>query len=99
MLKVKFTDYISLLGKVLKQLAFSLLTIASVLGLAFVMNYSGAIVTMGMAFAATLPKVREKIQGVGANMAVSPSKDFSAELKAEADKWGKLINALGMRTE
>lgn len=53
----------------------------------------------GMAFAATLPKVREKIQGVGANMAVSPSKEFAAELKAEADKWGKLINALGMRTE
>jgi tripartite-type tricarboxylate transporter receptor subunit TctC len=53
----------------------------------------------GMAFAATLPKVREKIQGVGANMAVSPSKEFSAELKAEADKWGKLITTLGMRTE
>jgi tripartite-type tricarboxylate transporter receptor subunit TctC len=53
----------------------------------------------GMAFAATLPKVREKIQGVGANMAVSPSKEFSAELKAESDKWGKLITTLGMRTE
>jgi L-lactate transport len=45
--------YVVLLGKVLKQMAFSLLTIASVLGLAFLMNYSGSIVTMGMAFAAT----------------------------------------------
>lgn len=52
-LKVGIGQYISLLGKVLKQMAFSLLTIASVLGLAFIMNYSGSIVTMGMAFAAT----------------------------------------------
>ncbi len=45
--------YVVLLGKVLQQMAFSLLTIASVLGLALLMNYSGAIVTLGMAFAAT----------------------------------------------
>src|SRR5690606_13783678 len=45
--------YIALLGSVLKQMAFSLLTIASVLGLAFLMNYSGATVTLGLAFAAT----------------------------------------------
>lgn len=51
----------------------------------------------GMAFAASLSKVREKIQGVGANMAVSSAKDFSAELRAEADKWGKLITTLNMR--
>jgi lactate permease len=36
-----------------RQLAFSLLTIASVLGLAFLMNYSGATATLGLAFAAT----------------------------------------------
>jgi lactate permease len=52
-LKVSVKQYVVLLGKVLHQMAFSLLTIASVLGLAFVMNYSGSIVTMGMAFAAT----------------------------------------------
>jgi lactate permease len=52
-LKVSLKDYVKLLGKVLHQMAFSLLTIASVLGLALLMNYSGAIVTMGMAFAAT----------------------------------------------
>lgn len=36
-----------------KQLAFSMLTIACVLGLAFLMNYSGATATLGLAFAAT----------------------------------------------
>jgi lactate permease len=36
-----------------KQLAFSMLTIYSVLGLAFLMNYCGATATLGLAFAAT----------------------------------------------
>ncbi|MEO8024951.1 MAG: lactate permease LctP family transporter [Bryobacteraceae bacterium] len=36
-----------------RQLAFSMLTIASVLGLAFLMNYCGATATLGLAFAAT----------------------------------------------
>ena len=36
-----------------KQLAMPMLTIASVLGLAFLMNYSGATATLGLAFAAT----------------------------------------------
>ena len=52
-LKFSIGRYIALLGSVLKQLAFSLLTIASVLGLADLMNYSGATVTLGFAFAAT----------------------------------------------
>lgn len=36
-----------------RQLGFSMLTIASVLGLAFLMNYSGATATLGLAFSAT----------------------------------------------
>ncbi len=52
-LGMSLKTYVLLLGKVLNQMAFSLLTIASVLGLALLMNYSGAIVTLGMAFAAT----------------------------------------------
>jgi lactate permease len=44
---------VRLLGRVAKQLAFSLLTIACVLALAYVMNYSGATVTLGQAFAKT----------------------------------------------
>lgn len=52
-LRVSVGTYVGLLGRVLKQMAFSLLTIAAVLGLAYVMNYSGAVVTLGVAFAAT----------------------------------------------
>ena len=52
-LKISIGTYVSTLGKVLKQMAFSLVTIGSVLALAMVMNYSGAIVTMGISFAAT----------------------------------------------
>ena len=52
-LRVSPFAYVRLLGSVVKQLFFSLLTIASVLGLAFLMNYSGATVTLGLAFAAT----------------------------------------------
>ena len=42
-----------LLGKTAKQLFLSELTIASVLALAFLMNYSGTTATLGLAFAAT----------------------------------------------
>jgi lactate permease len=52
-LRVSVVTYVKLLGAVLKQLAFSLLTIAAVLGLAYLMNYSGATVTLGFAFATT----------------------------------------------
>lgn len=44
-----------LLGDTFTQLAKPLLTISSVLGLAFLMNYSGATATLGLAFAATGP--------------------------------------------
>ena len=53
LLKVPFRTYCRLVGSVARQMAFSLLTIATVLGLAFLMNYSGATVTLGLAFAAT----------------------------------------------
>ena len=41
------------LGHTARQLALALLTLAAVLGLAFLMNYSGATATLGLAFAAT----------------------------------------------
>jgi lactate permease len=53
LLRIGFGAYFKLLWKVLKQLGFSLLTIACVLGLAYVMTYSGATVTLGLADAAT----------------------------------------------
>jgi lactate permease len=52
-LRVSLGAYFGILGKVAKQLAFSLFTIAAVLGLAYVMNYSGMTVTLGKAFAKT----------------------------------------------
>ena len=45
--------YCKLLFSVLRQLAFSLLTMAAVLGLSYLMNYSGATSTLGLAFAVT----------------------------------------------
>ncbi|MGE0405440.1 MAG: L-lactate permease [Candidatus Korobacteraceae bacterium] len=44
---------LKIMGSVLRQLAYPILTVASVLALAFLMNYSGATVTLGLAFAAT----------------------------------------------
>ena len=45
--------FAGIVGSVLKQLSLPLLTIASVLALAFVMNYAGMTSTLGLAFAAT----------------------------------------------
>ena len=52
-LRVSPQLYLGILAKVARQLSYSMLTIAAVLGLAFLMNYSGATVTLGLAFAAT----------------------------------------------
>jgi L-lactate transport len=52
-LRVSVGRYFGLLAKVAKQLGFSIFTIACVLGLAYLMNYSGMTVTLGLAFAAT----------------------------------------------
>ena len=52
-LRMKFSAFTRVVGQTAKQLAFSMLTIYSVLGLAFLMNYSGATATLGLAFAAT----------------------------------------------
>jgi len=52
-LKISIGKYLGILGACAKQLKFSMLTIACVLGLAQLMNYSGATATMGLAFAAT----------------------------------------------
>ncbi len=52
-LRVSPVRFLTILGKTSKQLAFSMLTIACVLGLAFLMNYCGATATLGLAFSAT----------------------------------------------
>jgi L-lactate transport len=45
--------FLRVVGRTARQLALPTLTIASVLALAFLMNYSGATSTLGLAFAAT----------------------------------------------
>ena len=53
LLRVTPRQFGKVLATSIKQLALSILTIASVLALAFLMNYSGATATLGLAFAAT----------------------------------------------
>jgi lactate permease len=52
-LRVSPSRFLKMLGATSKQLAFSMLTLAAVLGLAFLMNYCGATATLGLAFSAT----------------------------------------------
>jgi L-lactate transport len=52
-LRMKFIDFVRVISKVVKQLRLPTVTLTSVLGLAFLMNYCGATATLGLAFAAT----------------------------------------------
>ncbi|MGB7760181.1 MAG: lactate permease LctP family transporter [Bryobacteraceae bacterium] len=50
---LKPRQFVRVLGHTARQLALAEITLASVLALAFLMNYSGATATLGLAFAAT----------------------------------------------
>ncbi len=52
-LRMKAAAFVRVCGSTLRKLLLAELTIAAVLALAFLMNYSGATATLGMAFAAT----------------------------------------------
>ena len=52
-LRMSVGDFLKVLGATCKQLVKAEFTIATVLGLAFLMNYSGSTATMGLAFAGT----------------------------------------------
>ena len=52
-LRMSPSRFLRVLFKTVRQLLFAELTIATVLAVAFLMNYSGATATMGLAFAAT----------------------------------------------
>ena len=52
-LRVPPVKAIKIFASTMRQLTFSLITLACVLGLAYLMNYSGATGTLGLAFAAT----------------------------------------------
>jgi lactate permease len=52
-LRVSFRQFVTSVARTARDLKFSILTIASVLALAYVMNYSGATASLGLALAAT----------------------------------------------
>ena len=52
-LRVSPGAYVRLLGSVFNQLFLAIVTVTSVLGFAFLMNYSGMAATLGLAFAST----------------------------------------------
>ena len=52
-LRVSVRQFVTCVGRTARDLSFSILTIASVLALAYVMNYSGATASLGLALAAT----------------------------------------------
>jgi L-lactate transport len=52
-LRVSPIRFLKIFGHTLRQLAFAMVTLAAVLGLAYLMNYCGATGTLGLAFAAT----------------------------------------------
>lgn len=53
LLRMSIGHFFRILAATTRQLFFSMVTIATVLGLAYLMNYSGATATLGLAFAAT----------------------------------------------
>ncbi len=54
-LRVSFRQWLASVGRTARGLGLSILTIACVLALAYVMNYSGATASLGLALAATGP--------------------------------------------
>jgi L-lactate transport len=52
-LKIPARRFVATIGRTARDLALSILTMASVLALAYLMNYSGCTATLGLAFAAT----------------------------------------------
>ena len=52
-LRMRWRDFLSVVAATFRQLRKAELTLACVLGLAFLMNYCGATATLGLAFAAT----------------------------------------------
>ena len=52
-LRISPLRFLKIFGHTLRQLAFAMVTLAAVLGLAYLMNYCGATGTLGLAFAAT----------------------------------------------
>ena len=46
-----------------------------------------------------LPDMKEKVNGLGFDVVASTPEEFSAQVKAEVDKWGKVVKAAGIKAE
>ena len=46
-----------------------------------------------------LPAVREKIAAASACLKVVPGREYDADIRAEAEKWGKLVGAPNPKSE
>lgn len=53
LLRIPLGRFLAIIGRTFRDLALSILTMAAVLALAYLMNYSGCTATLGLAFAAT----------------------------------------------
>jgi lactate permease len=53
LLRIPLGRFLAIVGHTLRELAFSILTMATVLAIAYLMNYSGCTATLGLVFAAT----------------------------------------------
>ena len=49
--------------------------------------------------ATAVPAVRDKIAKASAYLSVLGAREYQAEMAAEAEKWGKLIRAKGIKGE
>lgn len=45
------------------------------------------------------PKVRERLTGLGAEITVTPTKQYSEDLRQETEKWVKVVAELGLRSD
>ena len=46
-----------------------------------------------------MPDVQERLNRLGGEIAGGPPSSFAAYIKADADRWGRLIRDAGIRTE
>ena len=46
-----------------------------------------------------LPDMKEKVNALGFDVVASTPEEFSAQVRAEVDKWGKVVKAAGIKAE
>ena len=46
-----------------------------------------------------LPEVKDRISELGYNILISSPQDFAAQIRAEVEKWGKVIRSAGIKVE